>query len=196
MLHPIAPFVTEELYLNLPLHGESIMIESFPKVNKKLENNSDYETCLQLMDAIKKVRNIRAELNVADNVKTNLIVMPLTNQAKFESVGEEIKKLAFGKEIKFVKNESAEIENCNVCLNAMLKIFVPTGDLVNKEKELIRLNGELEKAEAELKRANGMLNNAGFVARAPKNLIDAEKEKITKYTELKNSILDAISKLK
>ena len=78
----------------------------------------------------------------------------------------------------------------------MLKIFVPTGDLVNKEKELIRLNGELEKAEAELKRANGMLNNAGFVARAPKNLIDAEKEKITKYTELKNSILDAISKLK
>ena len=179
----------------MPVHGESIMIQSFPEVNKKLDDLINHQICLQLMDVIKKVRGVRAELNVADNVKTNLIIVPLSNFEAFNSVSEEIKKLAFGKEIEFTTDESKG-NNCNVCVNTMLKIFVPTGDLIDKEKELIRLNAELKKAEAELNRANGMLNNSGFVARAPQNLIDAEKEKIVKYTEMKNNILNAISKLK
>ena len=75
-------------------------------------------------------------------------------------------------------------------------MYVPLGELVDYDKELARLKGELEKAENEIARANGKLANAGFVAKAPKALIDGEKAKVAKYTEIKDKILASIEELK
>ena len=77
-----------------------------------------------------------------------------------------------------------------------VEIYVPLGALVDTEKELARLQGELEKAENEIKRAEGKLSNQGFVAKAPKALIDGEKAKVEKFTEIRNKILASIKELK
>ena len=192
LLHPLVPFITEEIYLNLPEHDESIMISKFPKVNKKLTFESEYEVFTGMMNLVKSLRNLRSEMNIADNIKTDLYLFAYKEKQAFESSLNILQKLAYGKHIKLLEQES-DITDKNVFVISELgKILIPTSELIDPEKELQRLNGELAKVEAELKRAHGMLANERFVEKAPQNLIDAEKEKIAKYSELKQSILESI----
>lgn len=193
MLHPIMPFVTETIYRELPNENESIMISSFPEVNKELSFASSFKTMQEVMLVIKNLRNVRKEMNVADNVKTNLIVE--THNREIKNSLEIIKKLANGKEVSLLK-DGTDVSNCTVVVSDLIKIYIPTTDMINPEKELERLNAELAKTEAEIVRAEKMLNNAGFVARAPKQLVESEKEKLVKYTEIKENLLKMIAKLK
>lgn len=193
MLHPIMPFVTETIYRELPNANESIMISSFPEVNKELSFASSFKTMQEVMLVIKNLRNVRKEMNVADNVKTNLIVE--THNREIKNSLEIIKKLANGKEVSLLK-DGTDVSNCTVVVSDLIKIYIPTTDMINPEKELERLNAELAKTEAEIVRAEKMLNNAGFVARAPKQLVESEKEKLVKYTEIKENLLKMIAKLK
>lgn len=193
MLHPIMPFVTETIYWELPNANESIMISSFPEVNKELSFASSFKTMQEVMLVIKNLRNVRKEMNVADNVKTNLIVE--THNREIKNSLEIIKKLANGKEVSLLK-DGTDVSNCTVVVSDLIKIYIPTTDMINPEKELERLNAELAKTEAEIVRAEKMLNNAGFVARAPKQLVESEKEKLVKYTEIKENLLKMIAKLK
>lgn len=193
MLHPIMPFVTETIYRELPNASESIMISSFPEVNKELSFASSFKTMQEVMLVIKNLRNVRKEMNVADNVKTNLIVE--THNREIKNSLEIIKKLANGKEVSLLK-DGTDVSNCTVVVSDLIKIYIPTTDMINPEKELERLNAELVKTEAEIVRAEKMLNNAGFVARAPKQLVESEKEKLVKYTEIKENLLKMIAKLK
>lgn len=193
MLHPIMPFVTETIYRELPNANESIMISFFPEVNKELSFASSFKTMQEVMLVIKNLRNVRKEMNVADNVKTNLIVG--THNREIKNSLEIIKKLANGKEVSLLK-DGTDVSNCTVVVSDLIKIYIPTTDMINPEKELERLNAELAKTEAEIVRAEKMLNNAGFVARAPKQLVESEKEKLVKYTEIKENLLKMIAKLK
>ena len=193
MLHPIMPFVTETIYRELPNANESIMISSFPEVNKELSFASSFKTMQEVMLVIKNLRNVRKEMNVADNVKTNLIIE--THNREIKNSLEIIKKLANGKEVSLLK-DGTDVSNCTVVVSDLIKIYIPTTDMINPEKELERLNAELVKTEAEIVRAEKMLNNAGFVARAPKQLVESEKEKLVKYTEIKENLLKMIAKLK
>ncbi len=192
MLHPIMPFVTETIYLELPNHNESIMISAFPKFVKELNFATAHKTMNEVMLVIKNIRNVRKEMNVADNVKTSLFVETLNRDVKNNL--EVIKKLANGKDITFVKDETLVPENCTVIVNDLLKVYIPNTDMINPEKELERLNNELAKTQAEIDRAEKMLNNAGFVARAPKQLVENEKAKLVKYNEIKNNLQLAIKK--
>jgi valyl-tRNA synthetase len=196
LMHPIIPFVTEEIYLNLPNSNKTIMLEEFPLTNKKLEFKVDNNTMQQIMDIVKSVRNLRTEMKIADNVKTDLYVVALKKTNVVKQNLEIIKKLAFGKNIELLKNENAILDKSVSVVNELIKIIIPTNDLVDVNKERERLNAELKTVESELTRANGMLNNTGFTSRAPQHLIDAEKEKIAKYTALKQNILNSIEKLK
>lgn len=192
MLHPVMPFVTETIYQELPNHEESIMITEFSKVVKELNFASSHKTMNEVMSAVRNIRNVRNEMNVADNVKTNLFVETANKEVKANL--EVIKKLASGKEIELTQN-GAELENCTMVVNDLLKIYIPNGDMINPEKELERLNSELEKTNSEIARAEKMLSNPGFVARAPEALVEAEKAKIVKYTEIKQNLEAAIKKL-
>ncbi len=193
MLHPVMPFVTETIYQELPEHGESIMIQEFPKFDKELNFTSAHKTMNEVINVVRAIRNARKEMNVADNVKTNLFVE--TSNKDIKSELECIKKLANGKEISLIKSVDQLPNNCTSIVNDLLKIYIPNSDMVDPEKELARLNSELEKTNSEIARAERMLNNPGFVARAPKELIEGEKAKIVKYNEIKNNLLDALSKL-
>lgn len=193
MLHPIMPFVTEKIYQELPNHEESIMISKFPEVNKELNFNASAKVMREVMEIVKNVRNVRKSMNVADNVKTNLYVV--TTNREIKNNIEMLKKLANGKEIECYKDESKIPANCTVCVKDLLKVFIPNNDMVNPEEEKERLNAELKRVESEIERANRMLNNAGFVAKAPKALIEQEQAKIEKYNSLKQEILNSIEKL-
>ena len=192
MLHPIMPFVTEKIYLELPNHDESIMISKFPEVNKELNFNSSAKVMHEVMEIVKNIRNVRKSMNVADNVKTNLYVV--TTNREIKNNIEMLKKLANGKEVVCYKDESKVPSNSTVCVKDLLKVFIPNLDMVNPEEEKIRLNNELKRVESEIERANRMLNNAGFVAKAPKALIEQEQAKIEKYNSLKQEILNSIEK--
>lgn len=192
MLHPIMPFVTEKIYLELPNHDESIMISKFPEVNKELNFNSSAKVMHEVMEIVKNIRNVRKSMNVADNVKTNLYVV--TTNREIKNNIEMLKKLANGKEVVCYKDESKVPANSTVCVKDLLKVFIPNLDMVNPEEEKIRLNNELKRVESEIERASRMLNNAGFVAKAPKALIEQEQAKIEKYNSLKQEILNSIEK--
>ena len=192
MLHPVMPFVTETIYQELPNHIESIMISEFPKVNKELNFASAHKVMNEVMSVVRNIRNVRKEMNVADNVRTNLFVE--TSNKEIKANLEIVKKLASGKEIELIANGS-DLENCTMVVNGLLKVYIPNGDMVDPVKELERLNAELDKTNSEIARAEKMLNNPGFVARAPQTLVDAEKAKIVKYSEIKQNLEAAIKKL-
>lgn len=193
MLHPFIPFVTEEIYQNLPMHDESIMISSFPEYTERYVFTKENDKVEAVIDVIKNVRNLRASLNVADNVKTPLFV--LKNQA--DDLGDTllnvVQKLAMGKSLEII--EEAQ-ENMQSVISTTLSVFIANDDIESKEKELARLTAELEKVEAELTRANGKLNNPGFVAKAPQKLVDEEKAKIEKYTQLKEELSAKLATLR
>ena len=193
MLHPIMPFVTEKIYSELPNHGVSIMISEFPVVHKELNFHSAYKMMNEVMQVIKNIRNVRKNLNVADNVKTNLFVV--TTSKEIKSNIEMIKKLANGKEIECYTDESKVPENCTVCVSELLKVYITNREMRNQDEEIQRLQSELIRIDSEIERANKMLSNPGFVNKAPQILIDQEKSKIEKYNVLKQEVLSALQKL-
>ena len=192
MLHPFIPFVTERIYQELPMHDETIMLSKFPEYDKNLNFEADAKLFERIQDIVKQVRNVRAEANVPDNKRCKLYLLT-SNETALNYV-DVIEKLAMGNNTEIITDEKS-VDNAKLCMNEVLKVFVVTMDENDKEREIERLNTELKRVEGEIKRANGMLNNAGFVAKAPKNLIDAEKEKLEKYIALKAEIEKSIREM-
>ncbi len=192
LLHPVIPFVTEEIYGNLPCNdAESIMISEYPICAPR------YVAAKKQMEGIKeiitRIRAIRAEMKVPSNKRTALFAVPAKGNEKLIKAGAGyIEKLAGGNSISFVKPDS----KCATVATPLAEVYIPMGELVDPSAEIERLNKDLESCESELNRAVGKLNNQGFVAKAPAKLIDEEKAKVEKYTELKKKILAAIEEMK
>ena len=194
LLHPFIPFVTEEIYDHIPGANGSIMVSDFPKYNSKLVYRKERAATEKIMDIIKSVRNIKAETGAAPSAKVDMFVVT-TNKKAIENGSAYIRKLANVGEIRFVESkESIEEKVVSKILDGV-EIYIPLGELVDYDKELARLKGELEKTENEIRRAEGKLNNQGFVAKAPKALIDGEKAKLTKFTEIREKIIKSIQEL-
>lgn len=193
LLHPFIPFVTEKIYSELPIHEKTIMFSSYPKINKIKVDIKSYKNFESLKEIIKSIRNARAELKVADNKKTKLYILPLKEERFIMNNITILEKLSNSKNVEITDNN--DVLNSTVCLNELLKVFIPNDDLIDKKNEMERLNKELQIAINEIKRAEGKLNNAGFISKAPQNLIDAEHEKIKKYTLLKTKYEQSIKEL-
>lgn len=192
LVHPIAPFITEEIYTALPNNdAESIMISAFPEPVKGYAKEA--KTLDKIMDVIRAIRNLRAERGVSQSKRTAIHIMPLKgNEKDLQECASFIEKLGMGNAIHFSKPEgkSAEI------ITEMATIYIPMGDLVDITSELERLNKELKTTNSELSRAEGKLKNTGFTDKAPQKLIDEEKEKVTKYKELSKKLEQSIQELK
>ncbi|MBR3792188.1 MAG: valine--tRNA ligase, partial [Clostridia bacterium] len=191
LLHPFMPFITEEIWQHLPHEGESIMISDFPKYDEKLNFFDEEKQTEMIMSAVVAIRNRRAEMNVPPSKKAQVIIV--TDKADiFEKGTAYFEKLASAQnvEIKSTK-DGIDANAVNIVVDGA-EIFMPLGELVDKEKELERLNKEKTKLEGEIKRVEGKLNNQGFVAKAPQKLIDEEKEKGEKYKEMLQKVLKSI----
>ncbi len=194
LLHPFIPFVTDEIYKNLPNTSGTVMTAEFPRYNSKLAYKKDAQSFAGIMDIIKAVRAVKTEVDCPPSKKVQLYIA--TESKRLISQNEDsILKLAGAKGIKFVSSAEEAGANAITKVLAICTIYIPMGELVDLEKEKARLEGELEKVTAEIARADGKLNNSGFISKAPKKLVDDERAKLNKYIEMREKILNQLKSL-
>lgn len=173
IFHPFIPFVTEYIYQELPSHEETIMCSAFPKKVevKGLKNNFE-----KIISIIRAMRNARSEFNVPDNKKISIFIESDGHDKLISENFQEIAKLSGGEDCQMIAGEPNE--KCTLIMCENVKIYLPMGQLVDSEKERQRLEKEIERLTFEVNRSTKMLENQGFVAKAPKALVDSEKEKL------------------
>ena len=194
LLHPFVPFITDEIYRNLPQTEGSIMVQEFPRYNSKLSYKKESTAFAGVMDIIKSVRAIKTEMGCPPSKKVTLYVLA-ENRRTISANADSILKLAGANEIKFVSSQDEAGEKLVTKVLPACTLYIPMGELVDFEKERERLNKELEKVTEEIRRADGKLNNQGFISKAPKNLIDNEREKLNKFQGLREKILEQLKAL-
>ena len=196
MLHPFMPFVTEEVYLNLKSQKESIMLALWPKAEYEFKDEEKAVDVINNM--IRQIRNARANMNITGSKKTSAQVV--LEKGKFEEIFKEaqeyFKKLAYIENIEYLDN----IDDANTKYVALhdekINVFLNMSDAIDLDAEIEKLEKEKQTAISELKRAQGMLKNENFVNKAPEKLIQAEKEKVEKYTDLLEKIELRLNELK
>ncbi len=196
MLHPFMPFVTEEVYLNLKSQKESIMLALWPKAEYEFKDEEKAVDVINNM--IRQIRNARANMNITGSKKTSAQVV--LEKGKFEEIFKEaqeyFKKLAYIENIEYLDN----IDDANTKYVALhdekINVFLNMSDAIDLDAEIEKLEKEKQTATSELKRAQGMLKNENFVNKAPEKLIQAEKEKVEKYTDLLEKIESRLNELK
>lgn len=197
MLHPIVPFITEEIYQTLPHKEESITISSWPTVEEVFNDEEAINSLNIVMEIISAVRNERAKASKAPSAKINIRL-----EAKSQEVC-DILNSAKPYLLKFtnpnelvITTDKANLENQVVVVLNDLTIYIPTNDLVDIEEVIKKLEGELKKLEGELLRSNNMLNNPNFVNKAPEAKIQAERDKKAMYEEKYNEVKAHLASIK
>ena len=180
LLHPFIPFVTEEIYGYIA-SDKTLMSSDWPKVNPKYTSHKDEAFMDGIMDIIRAVRNIRSELNVQPTKKVTVYLLPSVDVTKGVPY---IEKLAGASSVEIVSVKKFDMKVTSA-VTEFAEIFIPLGELIDKDKELARLNKELENVEKEIARGIGMLDNQNFISRAPAKLVDTEREKLKTNRELK-----------
>ncbi len=194
LLHPFIPFVTEEIYSHLPGTEGSIMVSEFPRYNMKFSYRKERAAMEKIMDVVKSVRAIKLETGAAPSAKVDLFVV--TEQKKLLSdCSVYLNKLCNVGKIAFISSKEDLTEKVVSKILDGFEIYIPLGELVDTEKEIARLKAEIEKTENEIARANGKLSNQGFVSKAPKALIEGEKAKVQKFTEIREKLLVSLKEL-
>ncbi|MDE6275546.1 MAG: valine--tRNA ligase, partial [Clostridia bacterium] len=193
LMHPFVPFITEEIYKNLPTAKKSIVISSWPTVNKKYNYAKESGEFAKAMEAVKAIRNMKAEKGVAPSKKIKAYFIASSINPKDVSY---IYKLAGVETAEFLQDKSSIAEKIVSLFGDFGEIAVPLGDLVDVKKEIERLSGELAYMQKEVERSQKMLSNQGFVAKAPKALIDKEKEKLANNQEKARKLQLEIENLK
>ena len=185
LFHPFIPFVTEKIYLELPKHEETIMLSKYPKVEEKLTTKElKFENIINI---IKAIRATRSEYGISDNKKVSINLVPIAEKKLISENLEIINKLSGGSQTKLLKAEPKE-KSAKI-LTSICNIFLPMGDLVDETQELERKEKKVEELKFEIQRSEKMLSNAGFVAKAPAKLVEAEKEKLEKNKQFLAKIL-------
>ncbi|MDD4833908.1 MAG: valine--tRNA ligase [Lutispora sp.] len=198
LLHPFMPFITEEIYLHLPQTYESIVISQWPQYDEAFDASSQESNMEIIMEAIKGIRNIRAEMNVLPSRKSKTIIVSDREEVINAMVEGTpyIKKLAYSSEV-IVKTSKEDISDGAVSIIIEgAEIFLPLEDLIDIEKEIERLSKEKEKLQKELDRVKSKLSNERFLSKAPAAVIEEEKDKEKKYKELMEKVLDRLKGLK
>ena len=185
LFHPYIPFVTEEIYQNLPEHEETIMLTKFPEYDAKFVfKDLQFE---KIIEAITKIRVTRGEYNIADNKKIGISILPLSNEKLFADNLDVIAKLAGGSDVKLIKTEPKE-KSAKIVLD-FANTYLPMGDLVDDKQEQERIAKKIEELKFEIARSEKMLSNAGFVAKAPAAMVENEKAKLAKNKEFLAQLL-------
>ncbi len=196
MLHPIMPFVTEEIYTTLNSNSESIMVSSWPQYKEEFNFEKDENDIEMLKSIITEIRNIRNNMNVHPSKKSKLIFVTQKYDKLLEDSRAFMERLGYANEIAIQKDKDTIPANAMSIMQKDLELYIPFEDLVDIEAEIERLNKEKDTAMSELSRAQGMLSNEKFVSKAPEKLIEAEKEKVQKYTEVIEKIDSRLKELK
>ena len=195
LLHPFMPFITEEIYTSLPHfeNCESIMVSTYPVSKNEYNYTAELETMERVIETIKAIRARRTEMNVPPSRKAKLFITTKYQDSFNESTFEFFKKLASASYVEVVSEYKGE--NAVQIITHAATVYIPMAEMIDTEKEKIRLNGELAKVNQEIERLERKLSNAEFVAKAPEKVVEGEKAKLEKYLSQKQGILDALASL-
>lgn len=196
LLHPFMPFITEEIYQNLPGHSSTIMLDTWPA--KEEVWLPAVEEMQQLMSVIRSLRNIRAEFNIppASPINAILVVRDAIKFSVFEDNKEYIKRLAQVGQMQVVETLESKPAQAVTSLTSWTEIYVPLEGVIDIGHEIARLEKELNGAYADLNKAEAKLNNENFLSRAPQEVIDKEKSKAEEARTKKEGILQRLEILK
>jgi valyl-tRNA synthetase len=194
LLHPFIPFVTEEIYSNLPNVEGKIISASFPRYNSKMAYKKEAKAFEGVMGIIKAVRAMKKDADCPPSKKVELNIV--TESKRLIQLNKDcIMKLSGASNLKLVES-SAEVEGKTVSsVTEIAQIYVPLGELVDLDKERARLTAEIERIDSEIARAQGKLNNPNFVNKAPKKLVEEEEEKLKKYQDMKEKCVAQLQEL-
>ena len=181
LLHPFMPFITEEIYQAIPHDTESIMISKWPEYDPTLSFADEEAQMEKIMDAIRAIRNRRAEMNIPPSKKSKVYVE--TAFSDVFAVGSEfIKRLAYASDVE-IADAFGDLGNTVTIVTNDAKIYIPLGDLVDFEAEAKRLQKELAAAEEKLAFINKKLDNPGFLNKAPEKVVQQNRDEAAKLTE-------------
>lgn len=172
LMHPIVPFITDEIYRNLPGRRQSIMLTDWPEADKKYNYTAERKRFEKVIELIRALRNMKAEKGVAPGKKVNLYLVSDVIAAKD---ADYVKRLAGVENVTFGAKPEGKVVSL---VGAYGSAFVPLGELVDISAEIERLDKQLAATLAEIERGEKLLANKGFVAKAPKALIDKETAKL------------------
>ena len=192
LLHPFMPFVTEEIWQSLPHEGASIMVSDWPQYSDALNFSAEEEQMNMIMDAVRAIRNRRAEMNVPHSKRAKIYIST-SYVDTFRLSGEFMQKLAGASEVEV--EDGIEIDGAVCIVTDAAKIYIPMGDLVDFEAERARLNKELASAQKQLDGINAKLSNENFVAKAPAPVVEAQREAARKLNEKIAMLNDSLSKI-
>lgn len=196
LLHPFIPFVTEEIWQSMPDSGESesIMTAKWCEYDERLSFKAEQEEFSKVVDAIRAVRARRNEMNVPPSKKVTMLVE--TDFAEiFTNAKPFFEKLAGAGEFTVTNAQFENTDGMVTVVTSSARVFIPMGELVNKEEERKRLEKEKAAVEKDIEFLSKKLNNQGFLAKAPKEQVDKEREKLAKANDKLEKIMQSFKQL-
>ena len=195
LLHPFMPFITEEIWQSLPHEEEALIVAKWPEYQQKLAFKEEEALMESVMNAIRAIRNRRAEMNVPPSKKAELFVLTAKPQVFTEGEG-FIQRLAYADKVTLLEKEPENLDGMVTCATADAKLYIPMGQLVDVAKELERIGKELETNRKFLASLEAKLSNEKFVSRAPEAVVAAEREKAQRTRDLIAQLEQSESALK
>jgi len=202
LLHPYMPFITEEIYCTLQemagkQEAESIMISEWPVFIEKLEYAKETEAVELIKEAVKGIRNVRAEMNVPPSRKATVFVV--SDSEKIRDIFTDSKvffaTLGYASEVLVQKDKAGIPEDAVSTVIPSTVIYIPFADLVDIDKEIERLTKEKDRLESEIRRVDGMLANQNFVSKAPETKLAEERAKLAKYSDMMRQVMERLEHL-
>ena len=198
LLHPFMPFITEEIWQHLPHEGETIMLAKWPEQEESLISAEIDKQMELTIEVIRAIRNLRSEMNVPLGKKAEVIIC--VNNPEYtvylKDGANYILSLASAESLSVEETLAAKPTQAATAVVHGIEIYLPLKGLIDLDKEIARLEKELTKMEGEIKRIEGKLANEGFVAKAPAEVIEKEKEKLVKYQASKEALLVRLAEYK
>ena len=197
LLHPYMPFITEEIFCNIQDEEESIMISSWPVYDEANNFAAEEKAIETIKEAVRNIRNLRADMNVAPSRKALVYVVTASEDVKniFNNSLGFFGTLAYASEVKVQADKAGIPEDAVSTVIPDAVIYIPFAELVDIDKEIERLKKEEGRLQGEIKRCNGMLNNEKFTSKAPQAKIDEEKAKLIKYTQMLEQVTERLATL-
>ncbi|MDH6674787.1 valyl-tRNA synthetase [Paenibacillus sp. LBL] len=197
LIHPFMPFISEEIWQHLPHEGETVMLASWPTYDPAFENTEAVTEMNLLMDVIRAVRNIRAEVNVPMSKKVELQLKPVSGQIAsiIDRNADYIRRFCNTSEYQ----SSLELTAPDKAMTAVVTgvdMYLPLSGLIDIAQEITRLEKEIQHLNSEVERVEKKLNNPGFVSKAPEKVIEEERAKLADYSDKRSKVIARIEELR
>ena len=198
LLHPYMPFITEEIFCSLQDEEESIMVSDWPVFEEAFDFKAEENEVEIIKNAVRNIRNLRADMNVPPSKKASVYVVSEKEEVRkvFADARVFFATLGYASEVHVQADKAGIADDAVSTVIPDAVIYMPFAELVDVEKEIARLEKEAKRLEGEIKRAKGMLSNEKFISKAPAAKVEAEKEKLEKYTSMAAQVAERLSQLK